>query len=120
MLFQDKGTSINSLPSPSMIIETRVGDDILPLVCKFEGVEEKTPETKPDLDHVARQVQNLFKFKIFYDEMDFNTNLTFSSQKQSSRSLTSWGGSNSTNKSLNRINLEEDWVVFINRIANTT
>lgn len=30
------------------------------------------PEGEPDLEKVAQQIQNLFKLKIFYDQIDFN------------------------------------------------
>lgn len=36
------------------------------------GVEKVRPEGKPDLDRIAQQVKNLFKFRNFYDQMDFS------------------------------------------------
>lgn len=47
----------------------RLGDDGLPLGCRRgEGVVEG----EPDPDGMAQKVDNLFKFKKCYDQMDFN------------------------------------------------
>lgn len=34
------------------------------------GTEKEVPEAKPNFDHMAWQVQSLFKFNNFYDQMD--------------------------------------------------
>lgn len=34
--------------------------------------EQQIPDCEPDFDLIAQKVQNLFKFKNFYDRMDFN------------------------------------------------
>lgn len=41
---------------------------------KVEENEEKAPEPQRDFNQMARQVQNLFKFRSFYDQMDFDPN----------------------------------------------
>lgn len=38
-----------------------------------EIVEQKVSEAEPDLDRVAQQDQNFFKFRNFYEQMDFTT-----------------------------------------------
>lgn len=39
-----------------------------------EGDEAVKPESEPKLNRMDQRVQNLFKFKQFYDQMDFNSN----------------------------------------------
>lgn len=38
----------------------------------MEGEEQQQPKGELDLDCTAQQVQDLFKFKSIYDQMDFN------------------------------------------------
>lgn len=39
---------------------------------EIKRIEEKVPEPEPDLDQMARQIQNWLKFRNFYNQMDFN------------------------------------------------
>lgn len=39
---------------------------------EIERGEQKDPEEEPNLDRMAQQVQILFKFNNFYNQMDFD------------------------------------------------
>lgn len=39
----------------------------------MEKDEQKASKGEPDLDQMAQQAQNLFKFKTFFDQMYFDT-----------------------------------------------
>lgn len=39
---------------------------------EVKGDETQQPKGKPYLDRMAQQMQNFFKFKNFYDQMDFS------------------------------------------------
>lgn len=40
---------------------------------EVEEAKKKAPQAKPDLDRMAQQLQDLFKFRNLYDHMDFTT-----------------------------------------------
>lgn len=42
---------------------------------KIEKDEQQMPKGELDFDRMAQHVQNFFKFKNFYDQMDFNAHL---------------------------------------------
>lgn len=48
----------------------RLGDDVL--VHRDGGRGNEAQQLRASLDRMAQQVHNLFKFKIFYDQMDFS------------------------------------------------
>lgn len=50
----------------------RPSNDGLSIEIEIEKDEQQKLESKPHLDRMTQQVQNLFKFKNFYDQMDFD------------------------------------------------
>lgn len=84
ILLQDGGTSINACLSPSTIFKAR-GRQWCPSTAR-QGLKDW--EGKANLKRMARQFQNVFKLKNFYNQMDFDTIRDFLSRKQSLSLLT--------------------------------
>lgn len=60
---------------------------------KIEKDEQEAPKGESDLDCVDKQVQNLFKFKSFYNHMDFGANQRSEVRKATIGLINSSGGS---------------------------
>lgn len=80
-----------SFPSLSKLMEaTRTNDESIRRT-STRGVERYDSmqlEGAPDLYKMAQQVQNLFKFRKFYDQIDFSPEWRLTIMKPSSSSLT--------------------------------
>lgn len=62
------------------------------------NIERVRLEGELDLDRIAQQVQNLFKFRNFYDHMNFNAQQRLAITKAIIELIDSFGGSDLTQR----------------------
>lgn len=72
--FFEKELYINILPFPKHDDRGKAHVMMVLTVMEIEEAEKKVPEAEQDLDRMAQQAQNLFKFIDVYNQMGFYTN----------------------------------------------
>lgn len=111
-IFQE-GADINNLPFPKHNDRCKAQAIMVShSMMKIERCDQTTFGGEPDLDQMAQQVQNLLKFKSFYDHMDFDASQCIAITKVTNKFINSSGGSDFVQRALCGLGRFQDLTSF--------